>query len=113
MFFTGRFVLVEFSPNANEVICFETKPTPVEAVSRTGATQSISLEGRFTFDTSPKDAITGTLYRNDATKPLAGTYEIIKAPTGKIPPGHTVSPNDEAKIKIEKTTKVQDNSVSS
>lgn len=72
-------------PGTDEVICFDTSrqatvvvPNPTNP--RSGVNKSVTIEGRFTYDPSPKGGISGTMTGSNVTRAMPGRYEVIQSP---------------------------------
>ncbi|KTD40915.1 hypothetical protein [Legionella parisiensis] len=79
-------------PGTDEVICFDTSRNATVVVPdptnpRSGVNKSVTIEGRFTYDPSPKGGISGTMTGTDVTRAMPGKYEVVQSPkdndTGK------------------------------
>ncbi|MCE0722659.1 hypothetical protein [Legionella resiliens] len=70
-------------PDPNEVICFDTSKPVTIVVPGPGGTrtnENVVIEGRFTYDPSPKGGISGTMTGSDVTRAMPGKYEVIQSP---------------------------------
>ncbi|HHT0594055.1 TPA: hypothetical protein ACTXXA_002129 [Legionella anisa] len=78
-------------PAPDEVICFDTHKeativVPQPGNPRAGMNKDVVIEGRFTYDPSPKGGISTTMTGSSVTRAMPGRYEVVQPPTPKDDP---------------------------